>query len=238
MNEKKKILLIEDEENIRELVTFNLETNNYKIVSADDGIKGMAMVYTERPDLILLDIMLPGKDGFEICKELRAEDIKIPIIMLTAKTEEIDKVLGLELGADDYISKPFSLRELIARIKAVLRRLPVESDFHDVQNKKPSVRDKIEVGELVIDISRFEVESRGQKINLTVKEFDLLVFLVKNRGEVFTRDQLWNEVWGLGFMGESRTVDVHIRHLRKKLNLQENDRGHIETVRGMGYRFK
>lgn len=238
MNEKKKILLIEDEENIRELVTFNLETNNYKVVSADDGIKGMAMVYTERPDLILLDIMLPGKDGFEICKELRAEDIKIPIIMLTAKTEEIDKVLGLELGADDYISKPFSLRELIARIKAVLRRLPVESDFHDVQNKKPSVRDKIEVGELVIDISRFEVESRGQKINLTVKEFDLLVFLVKNRGEVFTRDQLWNEVWGLGFMGESRTVDVHIRHLRKKLNLQENDRGHIETVRGMGYRFK
>lgn len=228
----KKILLIEDDASIRELVSFNLEINNYEVLLAEDGYKGISLVYKEKPDLILLDIMLPGKDGFEICKELRNEGIDIPIIMLTAKTEEVDKVLGLEFGADDYISKPFGVRELIARIKAVMRRYDREDEPAD------ETRGKLEIKDIVVDRDRCEVFVGDKEVVLTAKEFELLNFLAANRGIVFSREQLLDKVWGIDFAGETRTVDVHIRHLRKKLNRKDEPDDYIETIRGRGYRFK
>lgn len=228
----KKILVIEDDASIRELVSFNLEMNNYEVLLAEDGYTGISMVYKDKPDLILLDIMLPGKDGFEICKELRNEEIDIPIIMLTAKTEEVDKVLGLEFGADDYISKPFGVRELIARIKAVMRRYDKKDDFEGEE------RGKLEIKDIAIDRDRCEVFVGDKEVVLTAKEFELLNFLASNRGIVFSREQLLDKVWGIDFAGETRTVDVHIRHLRKKLNRKDEPDDYIETIRGIGYRFK
>lgn len=228
----KKILVIEDDASIRELVSFNLEMNNYEVLLAEDGYTGIFMVYKDKPDLILLDIMLPGKDGFEICKELRNEEIDIPIIMLTAKTEEVDKVLGLEFGADDYISKPFGVRELIARIKAVMRRYDKKDDFEGEE------RGKLEIKDIAIDRDRCEVFVGDKEVVLTAKEFELLNFLASNRGIVFSREQLLDKVWGIDFAGETRTVDVHIRHLRKKLNRKDEPDDYIETIRGIGYRFK
>lgn len=230
----KKILVIEDEPNIRELILYNLKTNGYDGLAAEDGIMGITMVHREKPDLILLDIMLPGKDGYEICRELRAEGNNTPIIMITAKTEEIDKVMGLDYGADDYISKPFGIREMMARIKAVLRRY--ETTHNQIEsNGKESV---MTVDDLVINVERHEVKVDGNPIELTLKEFELLKFLVENRGHVFTRDQLLNSVWGIDYMGETRTVDVHIRHLRQKLSNGENDDSYIKTVRGKGYKVR
>jgi len=228
----KKILVIEDEPNIRELILYNLKTNGYQGLAAEDGIMGITMVHREKPDLILLDIMLPGKDGYEICRELREEGNNTPIIMITAKTEEIDKVMGLDYGADDYISKPFGIREMMARIKAVLRRYDITPESAD---NKPGV---IAVDDLIINVDRHEVKVGERQIELTLKEFELLKFLVENRGNVFTRDQLLNNVWGIDYMGETRTVDVHIRHLRQKLSNGENDDSHIKTVRGKGYKVK
>lgn len=230
----KKILVIEDEPNIRELILYNLKTNGYEGLAAEDGIMGITMVHREKPDLVLLDIMLPEKDGYEICKELRAEGNNTPIIMITAKTEEIDKVMGLDYGADDYISKPFGIREMMARIKAVLRR-------YETANNQPENKDKesvITVDDLAINVERHEVKVDGKLIELTLKEFELLKFLVENRGHVFTRDQLLNSVWGIDYMGETRTVDVHIRHLRQKLSNGENDDSYIKTVRGKGYKVR
>lgn len=228
----KKILVIEDEPNIRELILYNLKTNGYQGLAAEDGIMGITMVHREKPDLILLDIMLPGKDGYEICRELREEGNNTPIIMITAKTEEIDKVMGLDYGADDYISKPFGIREMMARIKAVLRRYDVAPESAD---NKTGV---IAVDDLIINVDRHEVKVGERQVELTLKEFELLKFLVENRGNVFTRDQLLNNVWGIDYMGETRTVDVHIRHLRQKLSNGENDDSHIKTVRGKGYKVK
>lgn len=226
----KKILIIEDEPNIRELILYNLQANGYEGVEAEDGIMGITMVHTEKPDLILLDIMLPGKNGYDICRELRKEGNNTPIIMLTAKTEEIDKVLGLEFGADDYISKPFGIRELMARIKAVLRR------YENVANKSASSNEHIlRIDDLEINIERHEVKVDNQPIELTLKEFELLAFLAENRGHVLTRDQLLDKVWGIEYAGETRTVDVHIRYLRKKLGHEDQ---YIETIRGKGYKLK
>ena len=226
----KKILIIEDEDNIRELVTYNLKSNGYIPLEAADGIAGITKVYKDKPDLILLDIMLPGKDGYEICRELRSEGNNTPIIMLTAKSEEIDKVLGLEFGADDYISKPFGVRELLARIKAVLRRF--ESNTIKVEGDS----EIIQAGSITIDSDKHRVSVDGMELELTYKEFELLKFLAKNKGHVYSRDELMDKVWGLDFLGETRTVDVHIRHLRKKM--QDNDEKYIETIRGRGYRLK
>lgn len=226
----KKILIIEDEPNIRELVLYNLQANGYEGIAAEDGIMGITMVHTEKPDLILLDIMLPGKNGYDICRELRDEGNRTPIIMLTAKTEEIDKVLGLEFGADDYISKPFGIRELMARIKAVLRRYePVAS------GTVPTAERVICINGLEINVERHEVKVDGQPVELTLKEFELLAFLAENRGHVLTRDQLLDKVWGIEYAGETRTVDVHIRYLRKKLGHEDE---YIETIRGKGYKLK
>lgn len=227
----KKILIIEDEPNIRELVRYNLKANGYECIEAEDGYMGVSMVHKEKPDLILLDIMLPRKNGYDICKELREEGNKTPIIMLTAKTEEIDKVLGLELGADDYISKPFGIRELMARIKAVLRRY---DNTHETLHPDEHV---LRIDDLEINIERHQVTVGERLVALTLKEFELLTYLAENRGRVLTRDQLLDKVWGIEYVGETRTVDVHIRHLRKKLE-QDEEEAYIQTIRGKGYKIK
>lgn len=228
----KRILIIEDEPNICELVLYNLKANGYEGIAAEDGYMGITMVHTEKPDLILLDIMLPGKDGYDICKELREEGNKTPVIMLTAKNEEIDKVLGLELGADDYISKPFGIRELMARIKAVLRR------YDNTHEELPSDEHILRIRNLEINIERHQARVGGRQLDLTLKEFELLCHLAQNRGHVLTRDQLLDKVWGIEYAGETRTVDVHIRYIRKKLEQAGGDESCIETVRGKGYKMK
>jgi two-component system alkaline phosphatase synthesis response regulator PhoP len=233
-----KILIIEDEPNIRELVLYNLNQNGYEGLTAEDGLQGQAMARSEKPDLILLDIMLPGKNGYDICRELRAEGNKTPIIMLTAKNEEIDKVLGLEFGADDYISKPFGIRELIARIKAVLRRYESSPEPETSANGSgTAVNAGIVIGDLTINIDSHEVRLAGRLVELTLKEFDLLRILAENRGRVMTRDQLLDKVWGFEYIGETRTVDVHVRYLRKKLGDEDNEGKYIQTVRGIGYKM-
>lgn len=224
-----KVLIIDDEEHIVELIKFNLEANGFVTLEAFNGIDGLKLAKKEIPDLILLDLMLPGIDGIEVCKRIRQDDKlkNTPIIMLTAKSEEIDKILGLELGADDYITKPFSVRELSARIKAVLRRISSKEDSSDFFN----------FGDVEIDYSKHEVKKKDEKVDLTLKEFELLDILIKNKGKVLTRDLLLDKIWGYEYVGETRTVDVHIRHLRQKLEEDDKNPKYIETVRGIGYRF-
>ncbi|SKA76094.1 two-component system, OmpR family, alkaline phosphatase synthesis response regulator PhoP [Clostridium sp. USBA 49] len=223
-----KILIVDDEEHIQELIKFNLENVGYKVICAGNGIDALKLIKNEKPDLVLLDVMLPEKDGYDVCKEVR-KDISvsnIPIIMITAKSEELDKILGLELGADDYITKPFSIRELLARVKAVLRRTsnnPIDKIF--------------KFDSIVIDFENHEVTKDGKKIELTLKEFEVLEILIKNKGRVITREFLLDKVWGYDFIGETRTVDVHIRHLRQKIEYDDKSPKYIETIRGVGYRF-
>ncbi|MBZ4663835.1 MAG: response regulator transcription factor [Caloramator sp.] len=225
-----KILIIDDELHIVELIKYNLEMNGYNVYYALNGTEGINIAYEKKPDLILLDIMLPEIDGFEVCKKIKRDDelSNIPIIMLTAKGEEFDKILGLELGADDYITKPFSVRELVARIKVVLRR----------NTKDEKQQNVITIGSLTIDLERHEVIKDGKKIELTLKEFELLKLLVLNKGKVMTRDFLLDRIWGYEYYGETRTVDVHIRHLRQKIEDDDKNPRYIETVRGIGYKFK
>jgi two-component system alkaline phosphatase synthesis response regulator PhoP len=224
-----KILIIDDELHIVELLRYNLEANGYKVSFSLNGREGLNIAFDKKPDLILLDIMLPELDGFDVCKEIKRnkETESIPIIMLTAKSEEFDKILGLELGADDYITKPFSVRELLARIKAVMRR-----------NIKEEQEQSLNFGELFIYLDKHEVVKKGEKIELTLKEFELLRLLVMNRGKVLTRDFLLDKVWGYEYYGETRTVDVHVRHLRQKIEDDDRNPRYIETVRGIGYKFK
>lgn len=226
---KEKILIIDDEEHIVELIRYNLENAGYETVEAYNGIDGLALAKTEKPTIILLDVMLPLMDGLEVCKNLRGSDQTkgIPIIMLTAKSEEIDKILGLELGADDYITKPFSVRELMARIKAVLRRSSSEVEDSTTYT----------FSDVVIDYDKHQVTKNEKKVELTLKEYELLDILVKNRGKVMKRDVLLDKIWGYEYVGETRTVDVHIRHLRQKLEDDDKNPRYIETVRGIGYRF-
>ncbi|ADL51596.1 response regulator transcription factor [Clostridium cellulovorans] len=225
---KEKILIVDDEEHIVELIKYNLEAEEYKVLTAHDGIEAGKIAKKEKPSLILLDLMLPGISGMEVCKKIRRDDeiSEIPIIMLTAKSDELDKILGLELGADDYITKPFSIRELLARVKAVLRR-----------TNTVAVSTNSRFGELTIDFSKYEVRKNDIKVDLTLKEFELLNILVKNRGKVLTRDVLLDKIWGYEYIGETRTVDVHIRHLRKKIEDDDSSPKYIETIRGIGYRF-
>jgi len=222
--------VVDDEEPIQELLRFNLEKEGYLVRVAKDGKEALDRVAKEQPDLIVLDLMLPGMDGLEVCKRLKLTPSfqQIPIIMLTAKGEVIDKVLGLELGADDYMTKPFSPRELIARIKARLRRL----------NPKEETDDRIIRGELQIDVKGFRVHVRGQETELTPKEFELLRVLVAHSGKVYSRDELLERVWGYEYDGDTRTVDVHVRHLRLKIERDPSNPEYIETLRGIGYRFK
>lgn len=231
-----RILVIEDESNIQELIKYNLEKNGYKVVLADNGITGLNEALENIPDLILLDLMLPGLDGLEVCKRLRMDKRtkRVPIFMLTAKSEELDKILGLELGADDYITKPFSIKELIARIRAAMRRM--EEDRNDEASKAES-SPIIKVKDIEIDSDKYEVRKNGEKLALTLKEFELLKMLIENKGKVMTRDFLLDKIWGYDYAGETRTVDVHIRHVRQKLKDEEGINQMIETIRGVGYRF-
>lgn len=225
---EEKILVVDDEEHILELIKFNLENNGYKVILASNGIDAVKQAKAEAPQLILLDLMLPGMDGYDVCKEIRRDNniSNIPIIMITAKGEELDKILGLELGADDYITKPFSIRELLARVKAVLRRTTTQ-----YTDKSYSF------GNLTIDFSKHEVIKNDVRIDLTLKEFELLEILIKNKGRVMTRDFLLDKIWGYDYIGETRTVDVHIRHLRQKVEDDDKNPKYIETIRGIGYRF-
>ncbi len=225
-----RVLIIEDEEHIVELLKFNLENNGYEVIVARDGEEGIEKGKKEMPDLILLDLMLPKIDGIEVCRKLKSYEPteETPIIMLTAKGGETDKVLGLEIGADDYITKPFSIRELLARVKVVLRRVK-----RDVSSATTS---KLEIDGLLIDIEKHEVYCSEKMVQLTFKEFELLRTLAENRGKVLSRNYLLDEIWGYDYYGETRTVDVHVRHLRKKI--EEAGIKYIETVRGIGYKMK
>lgn len=228
---KEKVLIVDDEEHIVELIKFNLLNAGYEVFTANDGIEAVKIAKAEKPNLLLLDLMLPGIDGFDVCKEIKRDNEmkKTSIIMLTAKGEELDKILGLELGADDYITKPFSVRELLARVKAVLRRTNTfneieENDVYDSQN-------------LRVDFERHEVYVNEKKVDLTLKEFELLQILIKNRGKILKRETLLDKIWGYEYIGETRTVDVHIRYLRKKIEEDDKNPRFIETIRGVGYRF-
>lgn len=224
-----KILVVDDEEHIVELISYNLSSAGYKVVTASNGLDAIKIAKEEKPRLILLDLMLPGMDGFDVCKEIRGDkDFKnTSIIMLTAKGEELDKILGLELGADDYITKPFSVRELLARVKAVLRRVGTIKEENDI----------FVAGNLKVNFERREVLINDSKVDLTLKEFELLDILIKNRGKILTRDTLLDKIWGYEYVGETRTVDVHIRYIRKKIEVDDKNPKFIETIRGVGYRF-
>lgn len=229
----KKILVVDDEAPILELVRFNLEKEGFSVITASDGEDGLRRAHSEAPDLVILDLMLPGIDGIEVCQQLRRET-NVPVLMLTAKSEEFDRVLGLSVGADDYVTKPFSPRELVARVKAQLRRR--DMDLEETRARDASGR--IHAGDLVIDTSRFEVEVRGVRTELTPKEFELLRVLVANRGKVLTRDFLLEKVWGYEYGGDTRTVDVHVRRLRQKIEEDDSRPTYIQTVHGVGYRFR
>ena len=229
MENKPKILIVDDEENICELVRLYIEKEGFDAIIANDGQEAVAKFNKEKPDLILLDIMLPIKDGWQVCREIRAQS-KVPIIMLTAKGETFDKVLGLELGADDYVVKPFEPKELIARIRAVLRR---SADSVD----EKADEDELSFDGLKINQSTYEVYIDDKKVEMPPKEFELLYFLAKNTNKVFTRDQLLDEIWGYEFFGDSRTVDVHIKRIREKLE-GENRTWALKTVWGVGNKFE
>ncbi|MCL0091960.1 response regulator transcription factor [Dehalococcoidales bacterium] len=225
-----KVLIIEDDRTLLDVLRYNLSKEGYHVVTAIDGVQGLEVARSDHPDLIILDIMLPEISGFEVCRILRKE-FTIPILMLTAKGEEIDRVVGLELGADDYITKPFSLRELLARVRAMLRRVEM------MKQKANQETLSIKVGNLEVNFAHHQVLRGGAVVDLSPKEFELLAFLIKNRGRVFSRDHLLEKVWGYDYAGDTRTVDVHIRWLRQKIEPNPSQPSHILTVPGVGYRF-
>ncbi|PKM50552.1 MAG: DNA-binding response regulator [Firmicutes bacterium HGW-Firmicutes-7] len=234
---KKVILTVDDEENILELLKYNLEKNGFDVLQAKTGEDGLSILEEKHVDMILLDLMLPGIDGLEVLKTIRINKkfANIPIIMLTAKSEEIDKVLGLEMGADDYLAKPFGVHELIARIKAVSRRTEELAKRNAVNNEHSE--DIINCAGLVINKSTHVVTVREKVIELALKEFELLFLLAKNQGRVFDREYLLERIWGYDYSGETRTVDVHIRNIRKKIEVDDSNPIYIKTVRGIGYKF-
>ena len=226
---KQKVLVVDDEENIRMLVKFNLEKAGYEVLEASDGNKAIETAVNSTPDIVILDLMLPGIDGLEVCRHLKRHPrtAALPIIMLTAKSDEIDRVIGLELGADDYMTKPFSQRELVARIKAVLRR----------SNVAVGNGEELLLGRLRMNFSQYEAWLDNEKLELTPKEYEMLKLLAENAGKVFSREQLLEKIWGYEYFGDTRTVDVHVRHLRAKLAIDPATAERLETVRGFGYRL-
>jgi DNA-binding response OmpR family regulator len=223
----KKVLVVDDEPTLVATLRYNLEREGYQVVTAADGDSGVSLARSDRPDLVILDLMLPMIDGFEVCRLLRREMV-VPILMLTAKADEVDKVVGLELGADDYVTKPFSMRELLARVRALLRRAETA----------PAVdSDLLTVGDLQVDLRRREASRAGRALPLKPKEYELLLFFLRNRGRAFTRDQLLNQIWGYDFAGDTRTVDVHVRWLRQKIEEEPAKPTRLITIRGVGYRF-
>ncbi len=228
----KKILIVDDEKPIVEILKINLMKDGYTVFEAYDGEEAVNKAMATEPDLILLDVMLPKLDGFSVLKKIR-EKSSVPILMLTAREEEFDKVLGLELGADDYITKPFSIRELMARVKANMRR--TETDFADRQEKTV---DKLEIGCFVLDYNRYELYKSGKLIEITIREFDLIKFLASQPNKVFSRQSLLESVWGYEYYGDDRTVDVTVRRLREKVEDDPSEPRYIMTKRGVGYYFQ
>lgn len=229
---KKKILIVDDEPSIQDLLVFNLEKEGYKTMTASDGEEGITLALSQNPDLILLDVMLPKADGLTVCKRIRQTMSKVPVIMLSAKGEEIDKILGLEIGADDYMTKPFSIRELIARVKANLRKMDQSDDLSQAGIRS----NKVVVGDLKLDLDKFEVEVRGQKVtDLTRREFEVLRYLAQKPGQVVTREDLLEKVWGYEYYGDIRTVDVTIRRIREKIEKNTANPKILITKRGVGY---
>jgi DNA-binding response OmpR family regulator len=224
---KSSVLIVEDDKDILQLLSYSIQLSGFDVLTSGDGLEALALARRSLPDLILLDLMLPGLDGFDVCKELKRdpETKRIPILMLTARGEEVDRIVGLELGADDYVVKPFSVRELILRIRAILRRSEMDAGEHSFWRYE----------DLLVDFDGHKANLNGEEIALTATEFRLLAELVRSRGKVQTRDQLLDKVWGYHFEGYARTVDTHVRRLRQKL---EQYAECIETVRGVGYRFK
>ena len=238
-----RILVVDDEETVREMVGLNLRADGYDVVFAVDGDEALQAARETRPDLVVLDVMLPGKDGFEVCRTLRHES-HVPILLLSARGEEVDRIIGLELGADDYLTKPFAMRELVARVRAMLRRLRMAQPEHedDASPPTPSVEERetekvLSVGELVVNVSQHEARVRGESLTLTAKEFALIHYLARHPGIVLSREALLREVWGYDYPIDTRTVDVHIRWLRQKIEEDPANPRLILTVRGHGYRL-
>ena len=231
----KKILIVEDEIALRETLAYNFRKDGYTVDVVSDGESALKAAREKKPDLIILDIMLPVMDGFEVCRILRNES-NVPIIMLTAKAEEIDRIIGLEIGADDYITKPFSTRELLARVKAQLRRVRL---LHEEFGQRALMdTGKITIGNIILNLNRSEVVINDQSMQLKPKEYNLLLYLVRRQGQVLSRNQILKDVWGWDYQGVSRTVDVHIRWLREKIEDDPNAPKRIVTIRGIGYRFE
>ena len=226
-----KILVVDDEQNIVDILKSNLEREGYEVLVAFDGEQAVEMCKTKSPDLVLLDCMMPGMDGFDVCKTIRRNS-NVPIVMLTAKSEELDKVLGLELGADDYITKPFSVREVLARVKAQLRRV-------NIQKREMQIKDEvvISIGDIMIDKDAYQVYGAGKPLELTLREYELVLFLAEHAGQVFTREELLNHVWDYEYFGDARTVDVTVRRAREKIEPDQDNFQYILTKRGVGYYF-
>lgn len=226
-----KILVVDDEASIVTLLKFNLEQNGFEVITASDGLEAIEQVKKESPDVIVLDLMLPKMDGMDVARTLRLDKIHTPILMLTAKDDELDKILGLEIGADDYMTKPFSPREVVARVRAILRRINLESYTEEFD-------ETIQIGELKIDLNNYSVYKNDKKIELTKKEYELLIYLAKNNQRVLSRDQLLNGIWNFDFDGDTRIVDVHIGKLREKIEDHPKSPKYIHTVRGFGYKLE
>ncbi len=231
--EKKKILVVDDEKSIVDILVYNLQKEGYQTLEANDGDMAIKIANEEKPDLILLDIMLPKVDGLTVCKSLR-HTLNVPILILSAKDEEIDKILGLELGADDYITKPFSVRELMARVKANLRKAEISNQNEETDEERRA-NSIIELGELVIDLDKFEAKVRGEVIDLTLREFEVLRYLANQKGQVVTREILLEKVWGYEYYGDIRTVDVTVRRIREKIEKDTSSPKILITKRGVGY---
>jgi two-component system OmpR family response regulator len=229
-----RVLVVEDDQTLLDVLKYNLVKEGYLVTTATDGAQALEVARSERPDVIILDIMLPELDGLEVCRILRRE-MTVPILMLTAKSEEVDKVVGLEIGADDYMTKPFSMRELLARVRSMLRRADMVRKESSIIAKSGAI---VTVGDLEIETDRHRVSRSGETVELAPKEFDLLAFLATNPGRVFSRDYLLERVWGYDYAGGTRTVDVHMRWLRKKLESDPASPRHLITVRGVGYKFE
>ncbi|MFP7299529.1 response regulator transcription factor [Neobacillus niacini] len=232
---KNKVLVVDDEQSIVTLLQYNLEQAGYEVITAMDGLTGKQLAESMAPDIIVLDLMLPNMDGIEVCKELRQQKIMTPILMLTAKDDEFDKILGLELGADDYMIKPFSPREVVARVKAILRRAQMQPNSFEVEQSDGST---IIIGNLQIFPDKYEAYFNNQQLELTLKEYELLHYLAQNKNRVLTRDQLLSAVWNYEFAGDTRIVDVHISHLREKIEQDTKKPVYIKTVRGLGYKLE
>ncbi|WP_332629090.1 response regulator transcription factor [Halalkalibacter flavus] len=231
-----RLLIVDDEESIVTLLEFNLEQAGFDVTTAMDGAKALELATTESFDLLVLDLMLPEMDGLDVCKQLRQNKVTTPILMLTAKDDEFDKVLGLELGADDYMTKPFSPREVVARVRAILRR--AQPVLLETDTSQASTDNVIKFGEVEIYPDNYEVFFKNNSLELTPKEFELLLYLANHKGRVLTRDQLLNAVWNYEFVGDTRIVDVHISHLREKIEANTKKPTYIKTIRGLGYKLE